>query len=100
MPEYKQDQHSDQPDTQAPPTAHGSAHGSAQGSAQTNGEYLVGLGFNPGGNPHVSYVKLAVANLIDFIEREGKDGRCTSIAVHQLEDAAMWAVKSLTKPPR
>ena len=66
----------------------------------TEGEFLVGINFNPGGHEQVNHIKRVVADLIDYVRLNGKDGRCTSICVHQLEDAAMWGVKSVTKPPR
>ena len=64
----------------------------------TQGEHLVGISFNPGGHEQVNHIKRVVADLIDYVEKNGKDGRCTSICIHQLEDAAMWGVKSVTKP--
>jgi hypothetical protein len=65
---------------------------------QTQGEFLVGISFNPSNNEHVNHVKRTVADLIDYINEHGKNNRCTAICVHQLEDAAMWGVKSITKP--
>jgi len=70
------------------------------GRALTEGEHLVGVSFNPGRHKQVDEIKKVVAHLIDYVRAHGKDGRCTSICVHQLEDAAMWGVKSVTKPPR
>jgi len=67
---------------------------------QTEGEYLVGIGFNPGGHEQVNHIKRVVAGLIDYVRENGNDMRCTAICVHQLEDAAMWGVKSVTKPDR
>jgi len=66
----------------------------------TNGEHLVGISFNPGGHEQVNHIKRVVADLIDYVETNGKDSRCSSICVHQLEDAAMLGVKSVTKEPR
>ena len=66
----------------------------------TDGEYLVGISFNPGGHEGVKHIKRVVADLIDYVDANGKDARCASICVHQLEDAAMWGVKSVTKPSR
>jgi hypothetical protein len=63
----------------------------------TEGEYRVGVSFNPSNNPKVDYVKLQAANLIDFVLKEGADPRTASLAATALEDAAMWAVKSITK---
>ena len=66
----------------------------------TEGEYRVGISFNPGGNPHVDHIKEVVAGLIDYILEYGKDGRCAAIAATEIESAAMWGVKSVTKPAR
>ena len=66
----------------------------------TEGEYRVGVSFNPGGNDHVTHIKEAAAALIDYVQANGKDGRCTSIACTEIESAAMWAVKSVTKPEK
>jgi hypothetical protein len=67
---------------------------------QTEGEYLVGITFNPSKNENVNHIKQTIAGLIDYIKIHGKDGRCSSICVTNLEDAAMWGVKSVTKEPR
>lgn len=67
---------------------------------QTEGEYRVGIHFNPGGNPQVSEIKEAAAELIDMIEAYGRDPRTTALAMTAIEDGAMWAVKSITKPER
>lgn len=66
----------------------------------TEGEYRVGLDFNPGGSFSVDAIKRNVAFLIDLVLEKGKDGRCTAIACTELESAAMWAVKAVTKPER
>ena len=66
----------------------------------TEGEYLVGISFNPGGSEDVNTLKRMAADFIDYVREHGKDGRCTSLAVTKIESAAMWAVKSVTKPPR
>ncbi|RLA60313.1 MAG: hypothetical protein DRQ89_13000 [Epsilonproteobacteria bacterium] len=66
----------------------------------TEGQHLVGISFNPGGHEQVNHIKTVVADLIDYVRANGKDPRCTSICIHQLEDAAMWGVKSVTKPER
>ncbi len=67
---------------------------------QTEGQHRVGVSFNPGKSPDVDHIKAEAASLIDFVLEYGKDERCTSIAVEQIESAAMWAVKSVTKPER
>ena len=66
----------------------------------TEGEYRVGINFNPGGNIHVDEIKAMAADLIDFIHCHGRDDRCTALAMTAFEEGAMWAVKSVTKPER
>lgn len=66
----------------------------------TEGEHRVGINFNPGGDLRVNEIKRMAADLIDFIDCEGKDPRCSSLAMTAFEDGAMWAVKSVTKPER
>ncbi len=66
----------------------------------TEGEYRVGISFNPGKMPDVDYIKEAAADLIDYVMANGNDDRCTAIACTEIESAAMWAVKSVTKPDR
>ena len=66
----------------------------------TEGEHLVGISFNPGGHEQVNTIKRIVADLIDYVRENGKDPRCTQICVTELEAAAMWGVKSVTKPLR
>ena len=66
----------------------------------TKGEYRVGVSFNPGGLPEVDIIKSMAATLIDFILEADGDDRCKAIACTEIESAAMWAVKSITKPPR
>lgn len=63
----------------------------------TNGEYLVGKTFNPSGNPAVDTIKTLAAELIDAIEDLGVDPRTKALAVTNIEQGAMWAVKSATK---
>lgn len=72
---------------------------------QTEGAYRVGLDFNPSGNVRVADIKSRVASLIDDLNpiasnREHPGARCASIAMTELESAAMWAVKAVTKQPR
>lgn len=71
---------------------------------QTMGEYRVGISFNPGGNPHVDELKKLAAEFIDLC-RHLKDpdanaevSRLWALAMTHMEDAAMWAVKAVTKP--
>lgn len=66
----------------------------------TEGEFRVGIKFNPDNNDTVSEIKQKSAELIDLIVLHGKDTRCTKLAQTAYEDAAMWAVKSVTKPDR
>jgi hypothetical protein len=66
----------------------------------TEGEYRVGVTFNPSNNVKVDYVKIHSADLIDFIIKEGVDPRTAALAATAFEDAAMWAVKAITKQPK
>lgn len=68
----------------------------------TEGEHRVGLSFNPSGNDEVANIKNDVAKLIDKLnviasDRNHPGSRCASIAMTELESAAMWAVKAVTK---
>ena len=67
---------------------------------QTEGQYRVGVDFNPDGNVNVDHIKLHTASLIDFVLQHGKDERTAALAATAFEDAAMWAVKSVTKKKR
>lgn len=71
---------------------------------ETNGEYRVGLAFNPGQFPQVWDIKRVVSQEIDrlqhIVDAGGEAGRCAAIAQTKFEEAAMWAVKAVTKPPR
>ena len=66
----------------------------------TEGQYRVGIDFNPGGHEQVNAIKAKAAELIDYVAEHGKDQRCTALAQTAFEDAAMWAVKSVTKRPQ
>lgn len=70
----------------------------------SEGEYKVGVNFNPGGHERVNEIKKDVAKLIDDLVKVrdlgGEPGRCAAIAMTEFEAAAMWAVKAVTKPPR
>lgn len=66
----------------------------------TEGEHRVGIGFNPGGHEQVDHIKRTVADLMDYVKENGNDLNCTFNCLNQLEDAAMWGVKSVTKIPR
>lgn len=74
----------------------------------TKGEYRVGINFNPSADDMVSKIKRAAADLIDMIEaipvptadeqHRMEVMRLKALAQTHVEDAAMWAVKSATKP--
>ena len=77
----------------------------------TKGEYLVGITFNPGGNETVDKLKRAAADLIDLVEaikapedptqlQPSEVGRLKALAITNIENGAMWAVKAATKPKR
>ena len=61
------------------------------------GVEMVRADFNPSASDRVTRVKLLAAALINEIHHHGKDARCTALAKTGIEEAAMWAVKSLTK---
>tara|TARA_R110000803_G_scaffold180290_1_gene242697 strand:- start:424 stop:714 length:291 start_codon:yes stop_codon:yes gene_type:complete len=63
----------------------------------TTGQFRVGVDFNPSGNVHVDFVKEQLAQMIDYIYEHGRDNRCNDASAINLESAAMWAVKSITK---
>ncbi|TIV36364.1 MAG: hypothetical protein E5V91_22830 [Mesorhizobium sp.] len=74
-------------------------------TTQTEGEYRVGISFNPSSNPHVDAIKRQAADWIDVLapiaaDRDHPGARCASIAMTEIESAAMWAVKAVTKQPR
>ena len=81
----------------------------------TQGEYRVGINFNPAGADTVNKIKRAAADLIDLIDsieshcpdedqsdnawvRFTEIQRLIDIAKTEVESAAMWAVKAATKP--
>lgn len=73
--------------------------------ALTEGQYRVGVSFNPSQSAEVDDIKRRVAELIDTLNgiasnREHPGARCAAIAMTELESAAMWAVKAITKPAR
>jgi hypothetical protein len=78
---------------------------------QSKGDYRVGTDFNPSGNNHVDEIKVRASELIDYIEDEiatdtgddelnGEVRRLKALAQTAIEEAAMWAVKAVTKRPR
>ena len=70
----------------------------------TLGEYRVGIGFNPSGDPLVSELKARAAQFIDLCltisSEDGERARLIALAMTHAEDAAMWAVKAATKTRR
>lgn len=79
----------------------------------SKGAYRVGLSFNPSSNSVVDQVKKLAAELIDLIDTieppaiengpvallDGEVARLKALAMTNVEDAAMWAVKAATKRP-
>ena len=70
----------------------------------TEGEYRVGISFNPSNNPAVDKAKSTIASLIDdmyvLINDEAPGDGVAYAAVEYLEIAGMLMVKALTKPER
>lgn len=80
----------------------------------TNGEYRVGIDFNPSSNDRVGQIKRMAADLIDLIETipapdwddDTEDEhmfevhRLKALATTSIEQGAMWAVKAATKGKR
>lgn len=71
----------------------------------SEGNYRVGRSFNPSGSEEVDAIKRAAAELIDMLtpissDRGHPGARCASIAMTEIESAAMWAVKAVTKQAR
>lgn len=63
---------------------------------------MVRAKFNPSGQSEVDEIKLLAARLITLMEpmkagRRG-DARCAAVAITNIEQAAMWAVKAATGP--
>lgn len=73
----------------------------------TRGEYLVASFEASESQRHaVSRIKAAAAHLIDLVddiwrdpEAHGDQRRCASLAITNIEQGAMWAVKAATKQP-
>lgn len=68
----------------------------------TLGEYRVGITFNPSADERVNAIKVQAAALIDYLEAQRHKGppeaeRLISLAQTNIEDAAMWGVKAVTK---
>jgi hypothetical protein len=66
----------------------------------SEGEWRVGVSFNPSGNVRVDHIKMVTAALIDYTLRHGADDRTAAEAATAFETAAMYAVKSVTKHTR
>lgn len=72
----------------------------------SKGEYRVGIDFNPSGQDDVAAFKGAVAALIDSMQAfsDKSDNpevkRLCALSQTELESAAMWGVKALTKKPQ
>ncbi len=71
----------------------------------TEGEYRVGVAFNPSSSGAVDAIKAQAAAMIDALggiaaNRDHPGARCAAVAMTEIESAAMWAVKALTKPAR
>lgn len=78
-----------------------------ENTEQTLGQYRVGVSFNPGGHETVNEIKRKAAEFIDYLEDfkktkviSAEEGRLISLAQTNIEDAAMWGVKAVTKPAR
>lgn len=78
---------------------------------QTTGQYRVMGTLDPSNNATVDEIKAMAAALIDRIVAiappqvkdptlENEIARCKALAITHVEDAAMWAVKAATKPPK
>jgi hypothetical protein len=68
----------------------------------TYGAKAVGLTFNPSNDPSVDRVKVAFADIIDYIDNlrsrtnNAEIKRMASIAITEAQTAQMWSVKALT----
>jgi hypothetical protein len=52
--------------------------------------------FNPSGKKEVDEIKSRVESAIDYIrDMSAGDPRCKALSITKLEEASMWAVKSL-----
>lgn len=67
----------------------------------SQGTDRVNVEFNPSGSVRVDDVKITTAKLIDnlrtIVDYGGEAGRCAKISQERYEEAAMWAVKAITK---
>lgn len=67
-----------------------------QTTEKSLGESRVRTDFNVSGSSIVDEIKQKTAELINLVEQHGKDGRLNALAQTVYEEAAMWAVKSVT----
>jgi hypothetical protein len=74
--------------------------------AMNKGEYRVGINFNPSKDSAVDFIKAKAASLINDIDGiynpngdQGEVARLKALAMTAVEEAAMWAVKAITKGP-
>jgi hypothetical protein len=68
----------------------------------SEGQWRVGVTFNPSGNEQVGAIKEMASAWIDYLapiasDRDHPGARCAAIAMTEIESAAMWAVKAVTK---
>jgi len=70
----------------------------------TEGEYRVGISFNPSANPAVDKAKATIASLIDemfvLVDEMAPGDETAYKAIEYLEIAGMLMVKAITKPAR
>jgi hypothetical protein len=66
----------------------------------TEGEWRVGVNFNPSNMSKVDEIKSLVAKLIDMVLGSNNDPRSAALAATAYEEAAMWHVKAVTKGPK
>jgi hypothetical protein len=65
----------------------------------TEGEYRVASFISDKGE-QITRIKYMAAQFIDYILENQVDARCAAVACTEIESAAMWGVKSITKPQR
>lgn len=75
----------------------------ASSREMTIGEYRVGIDSNPSNSEEVRVIKARAAGLIDYLQslllEHSEASELREIACHKVEEAAMWAVKAVTKKP-
>ena len=50
--------------------------------------------FNPSGSDVVTGIKSRIEELMDYIVENVPEGRCRSVALTNIEQGSMWAVKA------